>query len=165
MEELKFVRRWFQERRKGLAVAESLTSGELQRMIGEHPGVSDFFHGGLTAYSIEVKVKLLGVDEAHARAVNAVSAQVALEMARGACALFNADFGLATTGYAEPFPARGIKHPLAHVAIFDRGAGRAPFETIVRGRWLDRTQMQRRTARAAIVGLARVLRSRNSSAT
>jgi nicotinamide-nucleotide amidase len=161
MQELRFVRRWFQEHRRSLAVAESLTSGELQRMIGAHAGASDFFHGGVTAYSIEVKVKLLGVDEAHARAVNAVSAQAALEMARGACALFDADFGLATTGYAEPFPARGVKHPLAHVAVFDRAAGRAPFETIVRGRWLDRTQMQSRTARTAIAGLARVLRSRN----
>ena len=45
-----------------LAVAESLTSGHLQAAIGARSGASDFFLGGITAYSIDQKVTHLGVD-------------------------------------------------------------------------------------------------------
>ena len=50
------------EPRRTLAVAESLTSGRLQSRIGAITGASNFFLGGLTAYSLEQKVVLLGVD-------------------------------------------------------------------------------------------------------
>jgi len=66
-----------------LAVAESLTCGRVQARIGAIPGASEFFLGGITAYSLEQKVRHLGVDRATAEPVNAVSAEVAEQMARG----------------------------------------------------------------------------------
>ena len=45
-----------------LCVAESMTIGRIQVMIGGVPGASDFFVGGLTAYTLEQKVRQLGVD-------------------------------------------------------------------------------------------------------
>jgi len=105
-----------------LAVAESLTCGHLQAAIGAISGASDFFLGGLTAYSIAQKVRHLGVDRAAAEAVNAVSAEVAEQMARGACALFGSDLALATTGYAEPAPERGVTAPVAFWALAHRRA-------------------------------------------
>jgi nicotinamide-nucleotide amidase len=84
-----------------LAVAESFTGGRLQARITAVSGASGFFLGGLTAYTIAQKVRHLGVARAEAEAVNAVSAEVARQMARGVCSLFGADMGLATTGYAE----------------------------------------------------------------
>jgi len=84
-----------------LAVAESMTCGRVQARIGEISGASDFFKGGITAYSLEQKVRHLGVDRAAAAMVDCVSGPLAAQMARGACALFGADVGLATTGYAE----------------------------------------------------------------
>jgi nicotinamide-nucleotide amidase len=103
--------------RRTLAVAESLTGGRLQALVTGVSGASAYFLGGLTAYTIPQKTRLLGVDAAHAAEVDAVSGRVAAEMACGACRLFGADFGVATTGYAEPAPGRGVAHPGAWVAV------------------------------------------------
>lgn len=103
-----------------LAVAESLTCGNLQAHIGRVSGASGFFLGGVTAYTIEQKVKLLGVDRASAAATNCVSAAVAEQMARGAAELFGADVALATTGYAEPSLEQGVPVPFAWWALAHR---------------------------------------------
>jgi nicotinamide-nucleotide amidase len=55
--------------------------------------------------------------------VNAVSAAVAEQMARGACALFGSDLGVATTGYAEPSPANDVAVPFAWWALAHRRQG------------------------------------------
>ncbi|MCF3651069.1 CinA family protein [Synoicihabitans lomoniglobus] len=104
-----------------LAVAESLTCGQLQAAIGSVSGASAFFLGGITAYTLEQKVKHLGVDRTTAEACNCVSEATAREMARGALAMFGADLAVATTGYAEADPTGGITEPFAWWAL----AGRA----------------------------------------
>src|ERR1017187_9882269 len=91
-----------------LAVAESLTSGRLQARIGAISGASEFFLGGVTAYSLDEKVRHLGIDRAEACAVNSVSARVAEQMARGACVLFGA-----RTGSAEPSAEWNVAEPFA----------------------------------------------------
>ena len=108
-----------------LAVAESLTSGHLQAAIGAVSGASGYFLGGVTAYSLEAKVKLLGVNRAHAKRTHCVSQRVAVEMAQGAAKRFGADIALATTGYAEPSPAAGIAEPMAWWALCHVRRGRA----------------------------------------
>ncbi|HEV8072805.1 MAG TPA: CinA family protein [Opitutaceae bacterium] len=100
-EELKAL--LLREPRRTLAVAESITCGHLQARIGAISGASEFFLGGITAYTLDGKVKHLGVKRAAAKAVNSISSNVAEQMACGACALFGSDFAVATTGYAEPF--------------------------------------------------------------
>jgi nicotinamide-nucleotide amidase len=90
------------EPRWTLAAAESLTSGRVQARIGQVPGVSSFFLGGLTAYSLEQKVRHLGIDRVEAESCNCVSQAIAEQMARGAAALFDADLAIATTGYGGP---------------------------------------------------------------
>ena len=106
-----------------LAVAESLTAGHVQARVTAASGASDFFLGGLTAYSLEEKVKLLGVDRTAAKAVNSVSAEVAEQMARGVCGLFGADVGVATTGYAEASEKEGVPEPMAWWALAHRKSG------------------------------------------
>ena len=106
-----------------LAVAESLTVGHLQAKIAAVSGASEFFLGGVTAYTLEQKVKLLGVNRAHARRVNCVSQRVAVEMAYGVAQLFGADLAAATTGYAESSRADGVKNPMAWWAICQRVKG------------------------------------------
>ena len=100
-----------------LGVAESLTCGWIQTRIGMIPGASDFFLGGLTAYALNQKVRHLGVDQTIAEPVNSVSPIVAEQMALGACTFFRSDLGLATTGYAEPCSAQGVKEPFAYWAL------------------------------------------------
>jgi len=107
-----------------LAAAESLTCGRVQARVGEISGASNFFRGGLTAYTLDAKVCHLGVNRTAARRVNAVSAEVAAQMARGVCRLFDSDLGVATTGYAEPAPAAGVPEPFAWWALAHRRRGR-----------------------------------------
>lgn len=106
-----------------LAVAESLTCGHLQACIGAASGASGYFLGGITAYTLEQKVRHLGVNRAHAKSVDCVSQRVAVEMAQGAAALFGAELALATTGYAETNRALGIKEPVAWWALCHRRSG------------------------------------------
>lgn len=141
-----------------LAAAESLTCGRVQARIGEISGASHFFLGGLTAYSLEEKVRHLGVDRASARRVDAVSADVAAQMARGACRLFGSDLALATTGYAEPAP--GVDAPFAWWALAHRRRGR--FVALRTGRvecpGATRVDAQQFVADAVVAELAAYLR-------
>ncbi len=143
-----------------LAVAESLTCGRVQAAIGAVSGASEYFLGGVTAYSLAQKVKLLGVNRAHARRVNCVSQRVAVEMAQGAGALFGADVAVATTGFAEPSRADGVKTPLAWWALcHGRRGGRA---TVISGLielpGAARVPAQERVAQEVLRQLAAYLR-------
>jgi len=108
-----------------LATAESLTCGRIQARIGTIAGASEFFAGGLTAYTLEQKVRHLGVSRGAAAAANSVSAAVAEQMACGVCALFGADVGVATTGYAEPSADWEVAEPFAWWAVAHRPPGAA----------------------------------------
>jgi nicotinamide-nucleotide amidase len=101
-------------------VAESITCGRVQAHIGKISGASRFFVGGMTAYTLEQKVRHLGVDRNAASAVNCVSAEVAEQMARGACEFFGSNVGLATTGYAEPDMEWNVSEPFAWWAVAHR---------------------------------------------
>ena len=143
-----------------LAVAESVTCGRLQARIGAISGASTFFLGGLTAYTIPQKVRHLGVDRVLAERVDAVSPAVAAQMAEGASALFGSDLALATTGYAEPVPARGVAQPHAFWALAHRCADNT---VAVRGGRVDcpgvaRVEMQEVVVEAACAALLTYLR-------
>ncbi len=155
------------EARLTLAVAESLTAGNVQARVAAVSGASNFFLGGVTAYSLEQKVKLLGVNRAHAAEVNCVSARVAEEMARGVCGLFGADVGVATTGYAEPSEENGVVAPFAWWAVaWRRGAtaagGRSHGFSVRHGRiecpGASRVQAQSMVADAVLAELVAWLR-------
>ena len=142
-----------------LAVAESLTCGRLQARIGAISGASEYFLGGVTTYSLDQKVKLLGVERAAAERVNSVSAEVAEQMARGAGKLFGADISAATTGYAEPNPGWRIAQPFAWIAV----ARREEQKFVVRSTRVEcagatRTEAQERVADAALAALLEFLR-------
>jgi nicotinamide-nucleotide amidase len=107
--------------KRTLAVAESLTAGHVQARIGATSGASNYFVGGITAYTIDQKVKHLGVNRAEAKRTKCVSAEIAEQMARGVCNLFAADVGVATTGYAEPSLSDGVATPFAWWAVAIRG--------------------------------------------
>ena len=89
---------------KGLtiAVAESCTGGLIGKRITEVPGASSVFNCGVCAYSNEMKTRLLGVKEETLSLYGAVSAQTAVEMARGVREVAGADIGLSVTGIAGP---------------------------------------------------------------
>lgn len=143
-----------------LAVAESITAGRVQARISAVSGASEFFLGGITAYTLEQKVKHLGVNRTGAVAVNCVSATVAEQMAVGACGLFGSDFAVATTGYAEASPAQGVAVPFAWWALARRSAGGPTLTRSgrVERQGLSRVEMQVAVAEAATDGLIAWLR-------
>jgi nicotinamide-nucleotide amidase len=159
------IRKLMLEHKLSLGVAESLTSGLIQATIGAESGASKFFRGGITAYDTSQKVKHLGVDLVHAAEVNAVSARVAEEMARGVTVLFDCNYGIATTGYAEPQFDRGILAPVAHVAIWRQiaDAGTLVFKDIVDGTGLRRVEMQGRVMSVCLAALRRHLEACGST--
>jgi nicotinamide-nucleotide amidase len=91
-------------KKKGLrlALAESCTGGLLGHLITNVPGSSDWFTGGVVAYSNEVKKRLLGVASTTLERYGAVSRRTASEMAAGVMKALKTDVGLAVTGIAGP---------------------------------------------------------------
>jgi nicotinamide-nucleotide amidase len=85
-----------------VAVAESCTGGLMAARLTERAGSSEYFAGGVVAYSNEAKVALVGVDPGLIEAYGAVSEQVADALADGALARFEADVGIGITGVAGP---------------------------------------------------------------
>ncbi|GAI52598.1 unnamed protein product, partial [marine sediment metagenome] len=91
-------------RQKGLTLGlvESASGGLISHRITNVPGSSDYYKGSVTAYSNEVKIKVVGVREDTINQYGAVSSQVAEEMAQGGRKLLAADICLADTGIAGP---------------------------------------------------------------
>lgn len=85
-----------------LAVAESVTGGAVAGLVTTVPGASRYFMLGVTAYSNEAKMSVLAVPEILLLEKGAVSAAVAVEMARGVRERGLCDVGLSTTGIAGP---------------------------------------------------------------
>ena len=85
-----------------IATAESCTGGLLAARLTELAGASDYFNGGIVAYSNEAKVAQVGVARELIEAHGAVSAEVAQALADGARAGLGADVGVGITGVAGP---------------------------------------------------------------
>lgn len=100
-----------------LAIAESLTGGQVSSSLVEIPGASRVLVGAVVAYATRIKAQVLGVDAAHLELTGPVDRDVALQMAHGVRRLLGADLGLATTGVAGPGPADGHPAGTVHVAV------------------------------------------------
>lgn len=87
---------------KTLATAESCTGGTLAHQLTAMAGASEYFRGGVVAYSNEVKECALGVRHETLMAHGAVSEETVREMAAGARERLGADYAVATTGIAGP---------------------------------------------------------------
>ena len=85
-----------------VAVAESLTGGELCAELTSTPGASKVIRGSVTAYATQLKHSVLGVDDDLLSAQGAVDPDVAAQMARGVADVLGAEICLSTTGVVGP---------------------------------------------------------------
>ena len=103
-----------------LGLAESVTGGLIAARLTEVPGASDVLRGAVVPYDRELKTAVLGAPD-----VNAVSSEMALAMASGACRVLGADVGLATTGAAGPDPHEGAEAGTVWIGLHLDGEGEA----------------------------------------
>jgi PncC family amidohydrolase len=85
-----------------LGTVESATGGLIAHRITDVSGSSEYFSGSVTAYSNEVKIRVVGVNKETIAQHGAVSPEVALEMADGGRKLLGVDICIADTGIAGP---------------------------------------------------------------
>jgi nicotinamide-nucleotide amidase len=140
------------EKRRSLAVAEGVTAGLVAQRLGQVPGASAWFRGGVVAYDNETKERLLGVPRELIEQHGAVSAEVAEAMAAGCRARFGTDLAVATVGIAGPGGGSEEKPVgLVYAAVAWDGGVLAR-----QSNWLaTRPEVQSRTAKMAL-NLARL---------
>jgi len=96
------VGRLLKERGWFISVAESCTGGLLAGKITEVAGSSEWFVGGVVAYSNEMKHQLLGVDNDLIAEYGAVSIPVARAMVEGVAVTASSRVAVSVTGIAGP---------------------------------------------------------------
>ncbi|MDR2740067.1 MAG: nicotinamide-nucleotide amidohydrolase family protein [Treponema sp.] len=134
-----------------LAAAESCTAGLVADLIAQVPGASRVFWGSFVTYSVEAKVKLLGVDAEAIRRHGAVSRETAGAMASGALAKSGVPIAVSVTGLAGP-DGDGSGQPVGTVWIGIARRG-SPVETVVRHYDGDRNAIRNAAAADVIVEL------------
>ena len=89
---------------KGLSVctAESCTGGLVCAALTSQPGSSSVVRGGAVTYTVDEKVRALGLDPNQVERDGIVSEETACAMALGAKNRLGTDYALSTTGVAGP---------------------------------------------------------------
>ena len=85
-----------------IVTAESCTGGWIAKACTDRPGSSQWFRGGVVAYTNELKTALLGVWPTTLEEAGAVSEATVREMAAGALERLGGDVAVAVTGIAGP---------------------------------------------------------------
>lgn len=140
------------ERKLSLATMESCTGGLLANTITDVPGSSDYFKGGLVAYSAQVKAAF-GVDAALLAQKGTVDPEVATAMAKAARLRLDADIGIGITGVAGPSEIEGKPIGTVHIAI-DAGKKKSSFSALYPSR---RGEVKRRAVISALFKLRQLL--------
>ncbi len=96
------IGRMLVQRGKSLGTAESCTGGNIAHLITTIPGSSRYFNGSVVSYSNEVKEQVLQVSPDTITALGAVSEETVREMVKGALAVLNTDYAIATSGIMGP---------------------------------------------------------------
>lgn len=134
-----------------IAVAESLTGGQLVAELIRIPGASVVVNGGVVAYNTELKRSLLGVDSSILNVHGPVHPDVAKQMAVGvrthlAVDGVRADIGVATTGVAGPDAQGGLEPGTVFIGL-SKGTGSWAIPLQLGG---DRAQIRSDTVERAI---------------
>ncbi len=150
-----------EERGLGFGTAESVTGGMVASLFVEVPSASAVLRGGIVAYTNDLKHALLGIPKTVLKREGAVSAEVALRMARGARKALDADVAVATTGAAGPTPdPHGAPVGRIHLAVSGPGKGKRS-ESVVKVEYTGtRNAIRRRAAYAALDAVRRHLQAR-----
>ena len=99
-----------------IAAAESVSAGSVAVGLAAAQQASSWFRGSLVAYSSDVKFDVLKVEDGPV-----ITANAAVQMARGAARLLGSDITVATTGAGGPDPEEGQPVGTVFVAVCGPG--------------------------------------------
>ncbi len=105
------------EKKYTLSCAESLTCGMFASTIGNYPGVSKVFKGGVVTYCSNSKVEVINVPQSVVDDFGVVSKECAASMAHGVRKLFKSDVSISFTGNAGPDVLEGKPVGLVYIGI------------------------------------------------
>lgn len=116
------VHREMIERKKTLALAESITGGAISARLTSLPNASQFLLGSMVVYANSWKERFLQVSHTTLEQRGAVSSETAIEMINGLFAETDADYAIAVTGIAGPSGGSKEK-PIGtiYIAVGQRG--------------------------------------------
>ncbi|MFV0499704.1 MAG: competence/damage-inducible protein A [Bacilli bacterium] len=136
-----------------LAICESCTGGMLTSMFVDIAGVSDVLNEGLVTYTNLSKHLRLGIDEETILKYDAVSVEVAKEMALNIVKTTGANLGVSITGMASYVP-NSKPVGLVYIGIYYRG------KTSVKELHLDgdRSIIRKRSCQCALESIYRILK-------
>jgi nicotinamide-nucleotide amidase len=141
------VLRLLAKKRLTLATAESVTCGLVARKIGQVPGASEWFRGGIVAYQNQVKTDVLGVPAKLIEDHDVISAPVVEAMAIGVRTLLKTDLAVSTVGLAGPGGGTSDK-PVGLVSVGLAWEGGVKSQSFS---WVGtREEIQSRTAKLAL---------------
>ncbi len=139
-----------------IGVCESCTGGLLSARLTELAGSSDYFAGGIVAYSNEVKTSVAGVPAELIERFGAVSGEVAEALADGAIERLGADVGVGVTGIAGPGGGTAEKPVgLVWLSVAQREGGRLTRSVTLPG---GRADIRDRATTVALHLVRRLLR-------
>ncbi|MGL4364681.1 MAG: CinA family nicotinamide mononucleotide deamidase-related protein [Bacteroidales bacterium] len=142
---------YFLEKKLTLAIAESMTGGGIAGKLVTISGASAFLKGGMVTYMTETKVKQLKIPAKLIKEKGVASPEVAQAMAEAVRKKFNADIGLASTGFAEADEQNKMPYVWLGYADETHSDSRQDFF------FYDRTMNIERAVAAALVFLWRKL--------
>lgn len=96
------VGRMLRERNQKVAFAESCSGGYISHLITSIAGSSDYFQGAIIPYHNHLKNRLLDVENGTLQEYGAVSEPTVIQMSEHVRDMFDADYGLASSGIAGP---------------------------------------------------------------
>lgn len=136
-----------------IAFAESLTGGLLCSTLINAPGISACIGASFITYSNDAKQELVYVAKETLDRYGAVSAQCAVEMAKGAAKRAGSDIAISVTGEAGPEPSEAW--PVGTVFIGYSAFGKHGYKQVLLSG--DRRQIRKSTVDEALQLLQNLL--------
>lgn len=143
----------FTQNQLTLAVAESMTGGNIMGKLVRISGTSAYLKGGVTVYFTEMKTQILGVSADLIQEKGVVSEEVAIAMAEKVRAFTRADVGLSITGFAQK--SDKFTSAQAWIGYSDKRGNLARHETFIS----DREVNIERAVSGALIFLMRNIRA------